>query len=477
MPTASRFPAVRAYIAALLGAAGLLTATGLAGCDGVPSATPPDTRPNIILVSIDSLRADHLGAYGYAKPTSPFIDRLASEGAIFRTAISSTSWTLPAHAALFTGLADSAHGTVTPKSRLAESYDTLAERLGAEGYTTIGLYSGPFLHPDFGLAQGFGRYLDCTSFGVGERDPRRSHSASHRDVTNPVLLSRAKDVVAQLGEEPYFLFVHMWDVHYDLIAPAKYRKMFDEGYRGSFDGRDFRHAPGFTVGMDEADFAHVLALYDAEIRYTDDTLAAIIALLEAAGRLENTVIVVVADHGDEFLDHGDKGHRHTLYQEVIRIPLVVWMPGRIAPIAVETPVSITDVAPTLLELAGAAPLPEAMGRSLAAALDGNPLEPKPVLAELSAPPRVPNSTALLHNGEKIIVDHARNKAIYFNLERDPYERSPSPAKRSKSAAALLQALVDAKKRAASIAAGHTPVAPMQLPDEMRERLEKLGYLE
>lgn len=453
----------------------------LAGCKNGASRLRSDTgstvRPNIVLVSIDSLRADHLGAYGYPKPTSPFIDRLAREGVRFDTAISSTSWTLPAHAALFTGLVDSAHGARTPKSRLAEDYETLAERLGADGYETLGLYSGPFLHPDFGLSQGFDRYVDCTSFGVSDRDPRKSHGASHRDITNPVLLARAKDAIEELNHEPYFLFVHMWDVHYDLIAPKRYQAMFDEGYSGDFDGRDFRHAPGFAPGMDEADFAHVLALYDAEIRYTDDTLAGIIGYLEAAGKLDNTAIVVVSDHGDEFLDHGDKGHRHTLYQEVIRIPLIVWMPGTISPGSIATPVSIVDVMPTLLELAGAQPRTEIMGRSLLAGLTGSGLEPRPVLAELSAPPRAPDSSALLLGNEKIIVDHARHKAHYYDLARDPGEHSPKPAKSAPAAAGLLRHVEAMKNRAAAIAAEHSVGESIELPAEMRERLDKLGYLE
>jgi arylsulfatase A-like enzyme len=452
-------------------------AVTIIACTGTPTSDAPQQPPNIVLVSIDSLRADHLGAYGYEKPTSPFIDRLAKEGIAFESAISSTSWTLPAHAALFTGLADSAHSTLTPKSRLSDDYETLAEILGEHGYTTLALYSGPFLHPDFGLDQGFDRYIDCTSLDLESRDPRKSHAASHRDITNPVLLSKARDEFDALGPEPYFLFLHMWDVHYDLIPPKKYRGMFDKSYSGSFDGRDFRHEPGFKVGMDKADFAHVLALYDAEIRYTDDTLAKILGLLEQVGKLENTMIVITSDHGDEFLEHGGKGHRHSLFQEVIHIPLVFWMPGRVSEARIAVPVSITDIAPTLLDLAGARPIRHVMGRSLLPALTGAELSPRPVLSELVAPPRAPNMSAVLQGSGKLIVDHTRNTATYYDLSIDPDELVPLPAAESREAAALLEQMIELKKRSLLIAAAHSGTPAIDLPDGTRERLEILGYLE
>ena len=134
-----------------------------ASCERQDSAAAPaPTPPNNILVSIDSLRADHVGCYGYGQPTSPTIDRLAAEGVRFVNAVSTSSWTLPAHAAMFTGMYNSAHGIVETGMRLADGHLTLAEQLSAGGYSTIGLFSGPHLHPTFGLAQGFNEYFNCT---------------------------------------------------------------------------------------------------------------------------------------------------------------------------------------------------------------------------------------------------------------------------------------------------------------------------
>lgn len=449
----------------------------MSACTERSRPQPATGPPNILLVSIDSLRADHLGTYGYDKPTSPFIDELAREGLVFETAVSSTSWTLPAHAALFTGLADTAHAVGTPKSRLAANYETMAEVLSENGYETLAFYSGPFLHPDFGLAQGFDRYIDCTSFKVGDGDPRKRHGASHRDVTNPILLANAEREIGALGSDPFFMFLHMWDVHYDLIPPENYRLMFDGDYAGDFDGRSYRHHAGFTAGMNDADFNHVLALYDGEIRYTDDTLAKIVALLDDAGRLDNTIIAVVSDHGDEFLEHNGKGHRHTLFQELIHIPLVVWMPGRISSGRVDTPVSLTDVAPTLLDFVGIRPISGATGRSLTAALDGGILDVQPVLSELTAPPKAPDLSALLLGTDKIVVDHKRAKAVYYDLAADPRELHPVAAERADKAGPLLMTLMKLKKRATAIRAEHTSAGDLELDDEMRDQLGRLGYLD
>lgn len=479
----------------LLLAAALTAAALCHACRARPALDHP--RADVVLVSIDSLRADHVGALGYARRTTPALDALAVGGALFTNAVSSTSWTLPAHAALLTGLPDSAHGATTVRSRLSEQAVTLPEILREHGYRTIGLYAGPFLHPDFGLAQGFDEYLDCTSYGLGSsrRPLAKLHTASHKDRTNPLVLARAADAIASLGDQPFFLFIHLWDVHYDLIPPAPYHEMFQAPTGGDarassevdgYTGSRYRHDPRFTAGMDAADFARTVALYDGEIRYTDDTLGRILSRLAqhlGPDRARHTLTVVTSDHGDEFLDHGGKGHRHTLFQELIRIPLVFHMPARVAPVRVAATASIIDVAPTILDLIGIETPAGMMGSSLAASIDGHEEAGSPAraaLAELRAPPRARALSAVVQGDHKLIVDEHRDAAEYYDLADDPAERRPLPARQRPEGRQLLAELARLRSEAAAKRVGPASTdtqAPAALTPSVREALEELGYID
>ena len=437
-----------------------------------------------MLISIDSLRADHVGALGYQRDTTPTIDRLAAEGATFTRAISTTSWTLPAHAALLTGLPDSAHGATTVASRLTEGVTTLAEALAAAGYRTRGFFAGPFLEPGFGFAQGFDEYLDCTSYGTGRPDVPigKRHSASHKDRTNPMVLRNVLHELEELDGRPFFFFVHMWDVHYDLIPPPPYDTMFFPDYSGSFDGRAFRHNPEFRPGMDADDLAHTIALYDGEVRYTDDTIGRIVDTLDAMGVLADTLIVITSDHGDEFLEHDGKGHRRSLFQEVVRVPLVMRLPGKIPARRVDDSVSLIDVAPTILDLVGAEPIDEAMGRSLLPLMAGDrSAEPVGALSELTSAPRIPSLSSLVVGDDKVIVDDSKGVATYFDLATDPGELRGAPAAGS-GAGRKLVALLARRKAAAALRRAEIEGAGEQATDDpitpqLRSVLQSLGYLD
>ncbi len=442
-------------------------------------------RPNVILVSIDSLRADHLGCYGYERDTSPRIDRLAAEGVRFETAISTTSWTLPAHAALFTGLEDETHGVVDNGLALAPAHVTLAELLQGAGYRTAGFYGGPYLHPTFGLAQGFELWQSCMSAlpaGASERDVRASAMAvdapSHEDVTGPRTAEAVEAWLARDEREPFFLFLHLWDVHYDYIPPPELVERFDPGYDGPVDGRGVASDPALRAGMPERDLRHLVARYDGEIRFTDAILGRILDALAARGLLEDAVVVVTADHGEEFLEHGGTGHQRTLFDEVVRVPLVVWAPGRAARGAVVAePVRLIDVLPTIARLAGIkAPL-AVQGRDLGpllapdaqrAGLAGDERAP-PALCELSVNDEA--LFALRRAGEKLVVDERAGLAQRYDLARDPGERAPAPL-------ADPSALEAARRAARSFGRFLDTRAPGAVePDsELIETLRRLGYL-
>ena len=397
----------------------------LAACSEAPPQREQIGRPDIILISIDSLRQDHVGCYGYARDTTPTIDRLAREGACFVNAVSTTSWTLPAHAALFTGLYDSSHGVVNIDSQLADEHVTLAEVLRAAGYQTCGFFGGPFLHPTFGLDRGFASYLNCmtTVSDDSPDDVFRSypaHAASHSDITGPRTLERFGAWLDAADERPMFVFLHLWDVHYDYIPPQHYVDMFDPDYRGSINAEHFNHNDSIRPDMEKRDLQHVIALYDGEIRFTDDMVRQFLARLRDAGRLDQALIVVLSDHGEEFFEHGGKGHQRTLFDEVVRVPLIFWWPARIDTSRLVTDqVSLIDVMPTLLSLAGI-PLPvEVQGRDLSPLMDGSSLPGEPALLELLVFGQ--QARALRTNSYKLLVDDLRKQTGFFDLQLDPNE--------------------------------------------------------
>ncbi|MDG1491466.1 MAG: sulfatase, partial [Planctomycetota bacterium] len=363
-----------------------------------------EDRPNIVLISIDTLRPDHLGCYGYARPTSPNIDAIAAQGALFEQHISSAPWTLPAHAEMFTSVPDSVHGVVDAvKFRLSEDFETLPESFQAAGYSTAGFFAGPYLHPAFGLGQGFDRYVDCVqTVPEGQVDADNEWSmrdpvlrASHHGVTNDKVYAEWQRFFAEAAEEaePFFAFVHLWDVHFDFTPPPPYDTLFDPDYDGPFTGRDFFYDPAINAAIPARDKEHIIALYDGEIAWTDEIVGRIRHDLGAAGLLENTVFVITADHGTELFDHGGKGHRTTLYDEQIHIPLIVHFPGVVQPARFAGQTRMIDLGPTLRDLAGLPAVSTTMGETLGPFLRGEQSTGlgRPAVSELMSVGRNPRS--------------------------------------------------------------------------------------
>jgi arylsulfatase A-like enzyme len=303
----------------------------------------------------------------------------------------------------------------------------------------------------------------------------RGDETSHADVTGPRLLDEVQRWVVTLGPQPFFLFLHMWDVHYDYIPPPGYAERFDPDYTGTLTSVGLARSPEIHAGMPPRDLQHLVALYDGEIRFTDEILGRVLAELDRVGRLADALVVVTADHGEEFFEHGGKGHRRTLFEEVVRIPLVVRWPGRIEPgLVIDDPVRIVDVMPTLLSLAGVE-LPVAVqGRDLTPLLDGGALPDEPALLDLNRRRR-PMQGLRTRSG-KLVVEAGR--AALYDLVRDPQERRPRRRETELLAAArreLEGRLTAAQAFRDGLAARGTVEIP--LDHDMRERLEALGYLE
>ena len=449
----------------------------------VASCSSEERRPNVLLISIDTLRPDHLGSYGYERNTSPRIDQLAREGVLFENHISSSSWTLPAHAALFTGMADSVHGCVSAtETSLAPGFDTLAERFQSAGWATGGFFSGPYLHPAFGLGQGFDAYTDCMSYAQTIEGREREEwamsedvmRASHRDVTNPAVYKATHDWIEGAKDRPFFAFVHLWDVHFDFIPPAPYDTLFDPDYEGDITGDNFFFDERINSDLPERDKQHLEALYDGEIRWTDDHVGKLLDDLDAWGLAENTIVVVTSDHGTEFFEHGGKAHRTTLYDELIRIPLIMRYPDHLpAGSAISEQTRLIDVGPTLCELAGIGS-GNVMGSSLVQlARTGEADFDRVAVSELFSVGKQLRSSRTPE--DKFIDDIGRNTYYWFDLENDAAELAPSQdAEAGRGAAAMaryLQSLEVLEQFAKDSPNANKP----ELPEDVASQIEGFGY--
>jgi len=444
----------------------------LAACFAVACAPSTARPPNILLISIDSLRADHLGCYGYGPATSPHLDRLASQGTVYEQAFSTTTWTLPAHLSLLASLYPDEHGVHDRHTRIAEQAELLPERLAAAGYRSRAVVSAPYLDRLWGFDQGWESWDDSVAVprGIGR------NARSHRAINSPDVHSHALAALDELGTGPFLLFVHYWDVHYDYLPPAKYWRRFDPKYRGRFAARNYELSPRVAPGMNPRDLQHVVALYDGEIAWVDDWIGKLFAELERRGLFDDLVIVVTADHGDEFFEHGEKGHRKNLYDTTLQVPLIVRLPhGAGGGRRVTTAVSLVDVAPTLAALAGVPPGADWVGRDLAPRGAGEP-PAADLFADLHD-----ELVAIVRGSSKLIVSRRdgtlrRDEAQLYDLAADPLEKCDLAASETERADRLLAALDAARERFGRVAA-RLPSPPVPNLDRMlEEQLRALGYL-
>lgn len=450
----------------------------------------------MVVISIDSLRADHLGCYGYSRPTSPRIDAVARNGVVYENAFSTTSWTLPSHMALFTGMYDTVHGVTTHREALDPLRVTLPEVFQSAGYRTAGFFSGPYLIPAFGFGKGFDKYIACFDYlepaELSHKDSRgykpETHMASHSDITSPRIHRDVRRWLDEGVSEPYFLFVHMWDVHYDYVPPGEYATRFtDPGYESPLDFSSFETNAAINAKMDPRDLAHLVGLYDGEIAYTDAYLGKILDDLDERGLLENTIVVITSDHGEAFFEHGQKGHQKDLFDEVLHVPFIVSWPGHIAPRRLPQQISLIDMMPTLLELASLEVPSESNGHSLAPALlDREPPRDSLVFSELTMDDVKfrRHLRALRTPQYKVIYNVTpggkyQGQGVLYDLQRDPGERRSLGAGDAPFADEAVRRLNDLIHLTEELrdALPRKGVEPVELPPGVAEKLRELGYLE
>ena len=320
---------------------------------GVQARERSDAPPSIVVVLIDTLRADHLGCYGYERPTSPRIDAFAREAVTFEHALAQCTWTKPSTASIHTGLYPSRHGVTTPDMRLDEEHETLAERLSAEGYRTAAIGWQPYIFGGSGFAQGFEHFEPVT--------PPDLPGVGHAEY----IVDQALAWLAGAGgERPFFLYVHILDPHAPYEPPEPFRARFDRGVKWEHDGAFMMAEGAQPAQLSAEDWEHYTDLYDAEIAYTDSQVG---RLFDALDR-ERTAVFLLADHGEELNDHGFWSHTPTLHEELVHIPLIASFPApfkaelagkRVADLAQQV-----DLMPTVLDLLGLPARADLPGRSL-----------------------------------------------------------------------------------------------------------------
>lgn len=424
----------------------LALASGSLGCDA-------PTPPHILLVTLDTTRADHLGAYGHRRDTSPHLDALAREATLYTRAYSTSSWTLPSHASLFTGKFPSSHGArLDPDGPLqlgsaiaagkgirarglSPEEPTLADRLTRAGYATAGFVAGPWMRRTFGLDKGFEHWDDEDILGVNGRPAEPLADA---------VLAWLEGWSATQPRRPFFVFVNFFDAHYPYDPPDAYAAAF--------------LPPGTASNwLDRSQFD---ALYDAEIRYADAHLGRVLDFLRQRGLYDETLVIVTADHGELLGEHGEWGHNRLLYEPLARIPLVIKPPGSRSGRIDDTPIQHPGVFDRVLAAAGL-PAPRA---------------PRPRLAEVFYP-RDPGlgEWKVLWQGDLKYMAHSGGDDRLYDLSRDRRERVNQTGERPEEARRMRAELeATLAELPAPLPGSDTPV---EIDPETREALERLGYLE
>ncbi len=430
-----------------------------------PSRVRADARPDILLVTIGTLRADHVSAYGYDRRTTPTLDALARRGTLFRRAYSTSSWAIPAVASLLSGVLPAEHGALhghlnaeglVEQEAISPELPWLPVALHDAGYRTVGISASSHFDPAMGYGRGFDDY---EALGFASADVVLSSAFSRLDAL-------------RAGDAPFFLWVHVVDPHLPFVPVEPQFSSWWSSTRPRYPALD-RAGTSVAVGVvirrerlpvrDALEY--LTAAYDSEIRHTDDFLD------ELLGRLDDghLAVVVSADHGEELNDHHAMGHGHTIFEELIRVPLVVALPGQAASESTAL-VTLMDVFPTLLDVADA-PVPDGLaGTSLLPAMRGESFPPaRDVIVQTGQGRQIIQGIfdGRYKYGERVSPSPVEG---LFDLEADPFEQHDALAEHPEIAGPLRQRLHDtlaaAEARRPEVVTSARPI-----PEALREQVE------
>jgi arylsulfatase A-like enzyme len=434
----------------------------------------------VILIAVDTLRADHVSPYGAQHPTTPFLEGLAREGRVFERAYATSPWTLPSFASMLTGLTPTAHAAgiirekypdaklvpqrVGPRGRvkLAAGVTTLAERLAGHGIATLAVVQNPNLDPVFGLDRGFDVY-DYTRGG------------NAKTVRADTVVDRALAHLDALGDQRFFLLVHLFDPHLSYDPPPSTRHRFTQGIETRLRLPVHAISKRWREDLDsfsESDQEFIRGAYDEEIAAVDEQLERLVAGLRDRELWQRSLVLFTSDHGEEFFEHGGFEHGHSVYDELVRVPMIAWGPGVKAG-REKTAVSGADVAPTALV---------ALGATVPGGLYGESLWPLLVGRGRDAAERTIVAEGTLYGREKkmalrwphkLVVTAGRAAPQLYDLDADPAELRDVHRMNSEVAHALRADLDH------WIQLGQRDTTPetVELDPELSDRLRELGYLE
>ena len=424
---------------------------------------------NVILVSIDTLRADHLGCYGYHRPTSPVLDEFAREGLLFEDVTASSPWTLPSHGTMLTGLYPNRHGLHSYNNVLPVGMRTIADIFKEKGIQTAAVVNSHCLTPRYGLHQGFEDYEYIKEI-LNLRKPSE-------------VGSKAQQWLSSRGQKPFFLFLHYYDLHSDYASLPKYERQFVRPYQGRANGTTrqlIMHRLG-NVKFDQKAANHLIDLYDASIRQIDDEIGKLLLHLRTEKLLDETMVIITSDHGEEFLEHGGVMHSQTQYQEMLKVPLMMRGPGLGQQKRINEIVSLVDLMPTILSV---------MGIEVPEGLDGTDLSGLWRQTNYKLPSRyvyagasrmtgpLVKSRPELHDIQRA-VRHPQYKMHYnkltketqlFDLQNDPGEKADVAGKH----VALVESMMGQLERYMKVNQAGAKLPPLQA--EEINKLKSLGYL-
>jgi len=475
---------------------------GAVGLWANPAVINPSerTKPNILVYMIDTLRADRTSLYGHSRPTTPFLDKLGREGVVFEDCHVQCTWTKPSVASMMTSLHAVTHGITRGEHTIPAGATTLAEELRENGWSTASVVANPFAGKATGLERGFDSLVEFPAI-------RRRQLSEQRDTDSKAINAIALPWIEQHRDEPFFLYLHSTDPHAPYRPPAAYEKEFADPTESDrfqvdfskmvrhrlYGGAVFNRREALQKGVDPDLFVRrALDRYDAEIAHNDRSIEVLVNKLEELDILSNTLVVVVSDHGEEFLEHGWTGHGHSLYQEQTHGVMMMWNPNLLPEARrVTEPVQLIDLRPTLLELVGLKPKGVVQGRSRVGLLRGeeDPDAPAVMASRIPSdgsedqdmPQSQTRTFARLDSEWKMIYREDAQKTglsavELYDRKTDPSDQHDLAAENPTVVKPLLAEVQAWVKEQDEVRGMLGPLGESQPDEAMLERLRTLGYV-
>ncbi len=483
-PRRVRAYAIAAGLAVLLGVSSAFKPAPTTARADVAPGNPQCVR-QVILLTVDALRADAIATYADTAPPTPACEALAADSIVFERAYSPAPWTLPAFCSMMTALPPEVHRTTQFSARLAADHVTLAEQMQAAGYLTAAVGDNLYLMPAYGMDQGFARY---EFYPQTMLNPRRSlgrrlekalrHDTTRNEADTPYLTDRAITWLEGHRDQAFFFWLHYFDPHLPYTPPAQYLPPGTPPPRiGTALYHDKFHSirSGYFVPTAE-EVAWIRGLYDGEVRHVDTHVARLLAALKRLGIYEDALIIFTSDHGEEFWEHGGFEHGHSVHEEVVRVPLMVKLPGASRTGRISTVVSTGSILPTVLDLCGVAQ-------------DTAPVA-YPSLRPYwtgAAPPEAPvastgcgyyeDQLAIRTNAVTYIKRLLSGRECVYDAARDPHELLPTGDDTLVDAARELLSVWHARVADLRKQVGRVAQQGVHLDDRMLQRLRSFGYVE